>query len=326
MASFRKRGDKWEVSVCLDGVRRSASFPSKREAVDWAARQAVTIKTAKVGTIPDIPLSLLLERYMREVTPQKRGKETEAKRLTRLLRDDLALVRLPCLQSDHLAEWRDRRLSEVSKASVLRDWSLLSNVFTVAIGEWKYLKENPLKLVRKPKAPPPRDRRISELEISRLLLGFGYRREGLAKTITARVGVAFLFAVETGMRAGEIRSLRRDAVKENVAHLSMTKNGFPRSVPLSVEALRLLGQLPKNAEEAFNLKSSQVESLFRKIRSRALIDDLHFHDTRHEAITRLARKIDVLDLARMVGIRDLKILMVYYNATPSEIAARLNAV
>jgi hypothetical protein len=94
MASFRKRGDKWEVSVCLDGVRRSASLPSKREAVDWAASQTVAIKTVKVGGIPDIPFSLLLERYLREVTPQKRGKETETKRLIRLLRDHLALVEI----------------------------------------------------------------------------------------------------------------------------------------------------------------------------------------------------------------------------------------
>ena len=52
---------------------------------------------------------------------------------------------------------------------------------------------------------------------------------------------------------------------------------------------------------------------------------LHFHDTRHEGITRLAKKLEVLDLARMVGIRDLSILMVYYKPTATEIAERLAA-
>ena len=83
MASFRKRWDKWEVSVYLGGVRRSASFSSKRDAVDWAAAQTLTIKAVQAGGIPDIPVSVLLERYMREVTPNKRGRETEAKRLAR---------------------------------------------------------------------------------------------------------------------------------------------------------------------------------------------------------------------------------------------------
>jgi len=48
-----------------------------------------------------------------------------------------------------------------------------------------------------------------------------------------------------------------------------------------------------------------------------------FHDTRHEALTRIARKLDVLDLARMVGHRDARSLMIYYNATAEEIAQRL---
>jgi len=323
MASYRKRGNKVEVSIWIGGVRRSASFPSKREAADWAAAQTISIKSVQAGGIPNIAVSKLLERYMRDVTPKKRGYETETKRIVRLLRDDLALISLPSLKPAHLAVWRDRRLAEVSAASVLRDWSLLSHVFTVAVREWGYLRENPLKLVGKPKPPPSRDRRISEGEIARLMLGFGYSRDGQIKTVTARVGVAFLFAIETGMRAGEICALRRDAVRDRVAYLPMTKNGFPRSVPLSSEALRLLGQLPKLEDRFFGLTTQRIDAIFRKVRARALIDDLHFHDTRHEAITRLARKLDVMDLARMVGTRDLRILMLYYNATPSEIAARL---
>ena len=51
---------------------------------------------------------------------------------------------------------------------------------------------------------------------------------------------------------------------------------------------------------------------------------MHFHDSRHEAITRLAKKLNVLDLARMTGIRDLKILNVYYNETAESMAARLD--
>ncbi|GHT91776.1 hypothetical protein FACS1894116_00890 [Betaproteobacteria bacterium] len=201
--------------------------------------------------------------------------------------------------------------------------ALLSHVFTVAVRDWQILPENPLSGVRRPKTALPRDRRINDDEIERLLYTFGYEAAKPVKTIIARVGAAFLFAIETGMRAGEICSLKWVNISGVVAKLEITKNGFPRSVPLSKNALSIIEQLPKTGDFVFDLKTSQVDSLFRKARSKSLIQNLHFHDTRHEAITRLARKLDVLDLARMVGIRDLKILMVYYNATPDDIALRL---
>ncbi|MDR0716780.1 MAG: site-specific integrase [Azoarcus sp.] len=168
---------------------------------------------------------------------------------------------------------------------------------------------------------------ISVDEIARLVLGFGYSPDSEPVTTTARVGAAFLFAIETAMRCREICKLTWDSVDRSVAHLSMTKNGFSRKVPLSQEALRIIGQFSwfENDSRIFRLRTSQVDALFRKVRERAMINDLHFHDTRHEAITRLAQKIMILDLARMAGIRDLRILMRYYNAKPQDIALRLDS-
>lgn len=77
-------------------------------------------------------------------------------------------------------------------------------------------------------------------------------------------------------------------------------------------------------ESVFGLSKSALDNLFRRARDRAGIMNLHFHDTRHEAITRLAKKLNVLDLARMVGHKDVKQLMVYYNATAEEIAQQLD--
>ena len=76
-------------------------------------------------------------------------------------------------------------------------------------------------------------------------------------------------------------------------------------------------------EPIFNLDSGTASRMFAVAIKNTGLKDLHFHDTRHEAITRLARKVDVLDLARMVGHRDINSLRVYYNATASEIASRL---
>ena len=51
--------------------------------------------------------------------------------------------------------------------------------------------------------------------------------------------------------------------------------------------------------------------------------DLHFHDARHEGITRLAAVLSVLELARAVGHRDLRMLQTYYNESAEDIAKKL---
>ncbi|MEW6314614.1 MAG: site-specific integrase [Pseudomonadota bacterium] len=176
--------------------------------------------------------------------------------------------------------------------------------------------------------PVARDRRISENEIERLLFALGYDYANPPVTATARVGAALLFAIETAMRAGEICGLTRDRIDldARVATLPMTKNGSARKVPLSAEALRLLRQVmaAHDDDRAFAITTQQIDALFRKAKSRAMIADLHFHDSRAEALTRLARKVDVLTLARISGHRDLKMLMVYYRESAEDIARKLD--
>jgi integrase len=130
------------------------------------------------------------------------------------------------------------------------------------------------------------------------------------------------------MRAGEICALIPEWVEGSVAHLpaDIIKNGFKRDVPLSKRALELLSYLPKPDEgkPLFGLSLKSLDALFRKVKDRCAIVDLTFHDTRHEAITRLAKKLNVLELARMVGHSDLRMLQVYYNETAAEIATCLD--
>ncbi|MGE8450918.1 MAG: tyrosine-type recombinase/integrase, partial [Pseudomonadales bacterium] len=110
-----------------------------------------------------------------------------------------------------------------------------------------------------------------------------------------------------------------------VAHLPLTKNGGARDVPLSSRAIELLELLPtvEAGEPLFNLSDKSRDALFRKGRDRSGLKNLTFHDTRHEAITRLAKKLQPLALARMTGHTDLNELMTYYNESAAEIAAML---
>jgi integrase len=103
-------------------------------------------------------------------------------------------------------------------------------------------------------------------------------------------------------------------------------------VPLSSEALRVLAQLKpvtdkREDRRCFGIASTQsMDALFRKAKARAGLADagIHFHDSRATAITRLARRLDILSLARMVGHRDLRMLQVYYRESAEDMAARLD--
>lgn len=325
MASIQKRERGWFAQVRRHGVSKSAAFSTKAEAVAWATMVEAEILSGKRGEVPDKLFGDLLERYRDEVSVTKRGERWERMRIGLTLRDEIARVRLRDFDARAVAAWRDRRLAQVSPASVQREWNLLSNACTVAVREWKWLKENPMREVRRPPQTDPRNRLATDDEIERLLFALGYDYDETPATAGARVGAAMLFAIETAMRAGEIAGLTwANVMPERRFCRTQGKTAAARrEVPLSAEALRLIGQMPRDGATVFGLTTAQIDALFRKAKAMALVDDLHFHDFRHLAITRLAKKLDVLPLARMVGHKDLRMLMVYYNEAAEDMAARL---
>ena len=320
MASIRRYRDGWRAEVARQGTRVSKVFPTKTEAKDWAAQQEYAIMNgAKLAAA--MKLSEVIDRYLREVSPAHRGHRWEAMRLASFARDRIGSLSLGKITQSDISDWRERRLRDVSPGTVRREMVLLSAVFTTARKEWGLIQSSPMADVAKPSEPPPRDRLPTTEEMERLALVFG---DDLS-TRTGRVWQAFLFALETGMRAGEICGLtwERIDLSRRVCRLPMTKNGTAREVPLSSSAVAILERIPRMTP-AFGLSTRQMDAIWRKARGRAGVDGLHFHDARHAAITRLARKLDVLSLARMVGHRDLGSLMVYYNESAADLAKRLD--
>ena len=324
MATYRKRTKGWRVEIKVLGVRESATFPTKAEATAWAAQKETELRSLKGGVSLTHNVADVFDRYAKEVSVKKPGARWEKIRLTALSRMPLASVKLSDLTSREVAEWRDHRLTQVAPSTVNREMNLISHCFEIARREWRWIAASPTKDVSRPKQPPPRDRLITPDEQERVCFALGYVEGGEVETIGHRVDLAFLFAIETAMRASEICGLTHLNVNGPVAHLPKTKNGTSRNVPLSKRALELISFLPKEGASVFNLTSRQLDSNFRKYRDRAAVENLTFHDTRHEAITRLASKLEVLELARMVGHKDIKMLMIYYNETPEALADKLD--
>lgn len=324
MATIRKRLKGWRAEVCVKGVRDSGTFDTKSQAMAWAVDRERQLKSSSDSVDAKATVKNIFELYAKEITPTKRSPKQELLRLNTFCNDPLASVLLSELSAVHVARWRDRRLKVVKASSVNREMNVISNAFEVARREWKWIAENPCKDVTRPKNPPPRDRLISEKEIELIRLSLDYPDDVTPTKQIHFAALAFLFAIETAMRAGEICGICESHIDGPVVHLPKTKNGSARNVPLSKRAIEILDLLPATNDPVFNMTAAQLDGTFRKGRNRSGINDLKFHDTRHEAITRLAKKLDVLELARMVGHKNLKMLLVYYNETAANLASKLD--
>lgn len=307
MAYITKRSGKWLAEVCVNRRRTSKTFPTKKEALAWATEQE------EDGILARHTLREALEEY-RPIAESHRGWQAEVSRLGSLAASSLANLPLESITPARVASWRDARLKEVSPVSVRREMIILGAVFKVAISEWGWARVSPLDGVKKPQPGPARRRGISQEEIDAITENLRSMRSG------PQVIQLFTLSLETGMRLSEMLSLRWEDVREKSVTLRATKNGDAREVPLSSVAREVIAARRGMDPDAVFTASTQVAS---KTFARASVNGVHLHDARSEAITRLSKKLDVLQLARMIGHRDLKSLMHYYAERADVIADRL---
>jgi integrase len=327
MATFAKRGSRWQAQIFVNGIRRCKTFARKDEARAWAAEAEIEIRSGRVASTAGMTVAEMFTRYADEVSETKRGARWERIRLEAIGREEFARMRADSITPEILGQWRDRRLTQVSPGTVLREIGLLTAVFEHARREWRAVTVNPTRDVRKPKQPQHRERLISDDEAAAICRALDYDG-GPGYTVRQRIGAMFMLALETAMRAGEINGLRWDRVdtKRRVARLTLTKNGDGREVPLSARAAEIIeAQRGADPVRVFPVNPGSRDTLFRLACKEAGLEDIHFHDTRATACTRLAAnpKIDVLKLARILGHRDISSLRHYYRQTAEDLAKEL---
>jgi integrase len=342
MASIRKRGNSYLVEVRRNGIVENKTFPiaafktdtrtdkaaekaAEAAAKAWAAETENNILSARHNTTHNKTFGELLMKYRDEVTPTKRGSRWEEVRINMYLKDPIANINLREINSTHFVEWRDRRLQQVSEGSVLREWNIMSNALKRARDEWKWMTDNPIRTVKKPAIPEARDRTHTEEELERMIQCSDYRMDAPLKTKTQLALAGYLLSSETGLRAGELAALEWHEVFMDKGYLKVTglkpgarKNAAAvRDIPLTTRAKEILQQIMLTSSQGsvFDVSQASLDTLFRKVRDRAGIEGLHYHDSRHVAITMLSKHYDVLALARIVGHKNIKELMTYYNPT-----------
>ena len=269
----------------------------------------------------EVTLGQLLQRYVTDVLPAKRGVATEGQRLQRLIRDRLSCLRVNQLTSQAIAGFRDRRLLD-GRRTCHYDLTLIRHCLKIAMNEWGLmLSANPVDKVKMPPSSPARKRRLEAGEFERL-------EEASKQTRNPHIWPVVVFAIETGMRRGEILGLEWEHVDldRRIAYLPLTKNGRSREVPLSTKAADVLeGQRQDNdTTSPFPVTSNGFRLAWDRLRCRAGLSDLRFHDLRHEAISRFFELgLNIPEVAVISGHKDPRMLFRYTHLRAKEIVHKL---
>lgn len=189
-----------------------------------------------------------------------------------------------------------------------------------------------------------RERRLIEGEEERIReVLAGAKPEGRQRPLelheAASLILLFDLALESAMRMREMFTLSGDQIDtaRRTIYLSKSKNGDRRQVPLSsIAAERLRGHRVKgrqlfpwwdgaDSQESLRRTTSLLSRQFSRIFSAAGCDDLHFHDLRHEATSRLFERttLDSIEIAKITGHRSPRSLMRYANLRASTLAERM---
>ena len=326
MATFRKRGAyQWQAQVRKKGQPlQTKTFETRALAEQWARAIEVEIDKGVFvsrAEAESTTLKELLERYLAEVTPLKKGAASETNRARALIRLPLARRYVAGIRGVDIARYRDERLRKVTPSTVKRDLVLLGHVFEVARKEWGIHVHNPVRDIRLPADNRPRDRRLQDGEEARLLTACEQARNPWLLPIVQ-------LALETAMRQGELIRLRWEHIDLNrrTAHLPDTKNGESRTVPLSTTAIRVLRALPRGLHGPvfLGLTTEAVKRAYIRAVRRAGIENLRFHDLRHEATTRVFEKgLNIMEVASITGHKDLRMLRRYTHLKAEDLARKL---
>ena len=324
MASIRKRGGKYHAQVRKSGYPPlTKTFSSLTTAKRWASTTEADMERNLHVVIPDKTLLReLLERYEEDVSPLHKSHQVEKYRL-KTLQTHLGDQRVSMLSPALICKYRDTRLRAVSPASLKRELVILSSVLNTAIKEWGInLQNNPVSMVSLPKVGNGRDRRLEFGEEEKLL------------SVSGELKRIIIVALETGMRRGEILNIKKSHIDfaRQTLLIPLTKTDTPRTIPLSSRAIEALRAQLRGSQNVITIEETTLFSYtarglsgaFLRLCRKHKLDNLHFHDLRHEATSRFFEKgLNPVEVATITGHKDTRMLMRYTHLRAEDLVKRL---
>jgi len=323
VATFRKRGNRWQVQVRRrDHPSITKTFANRSDAERWSRRIERELDLGETIQSPRHELSRirfkdLLCRYASEVSPSHKGHEAERYRLQSISKRPIGQLSLAQLQPKHFSDYRDERLKVVALSSVVREFQLMKAAFEWAKRDLGLLvSSEAVSSIKLPKVRDARNRRPSDVELTALRLACSH--PSLWPIIT--------IAIETGMRRSEIVAMRWEDINwvTNTLHIPTAKNGHPRTIPLTPKATRILEGLNKSDVQVFPISGNAVRLAWVRLKKRAGVNDLRFHDLRHEAVSRFFELgLSIAEVALISGHRDARMLFRYTHLRAETVSERL---
>lgn len=328
-----QRGSTFRITVTYDKKRYSATRDTAKECEQWATLKLLELKTGKAqleqGIMPALPFKQLCEKYYIEKGCKLKSGYVIRNKLDNIDRilGALATKSIYDFKPQDIVQWRNKRVLEVKSSTALREFAMFASIFSYAQKELFIIENNVWQIVVKPDKGKSRSQRISFEAQEKFIKHFKWNPEHTPVRVMHYVSWSMLFALETAMRKGEILAMTRKDIKDDFIHLPMTKNGESRNVPLSKEAKRLLSLIPEDQEQIVPVGEKSFRRTWYRVRGEAGLDEINFHDTRHEAITRMVkiRKLPVEILAKITGHKTIGILInTYYNPDAQDLVSAFN--
>lgn len=332
----------WKALVRKTGwPTTSKTFRTKRDAEDWGRRtEDEIVRGVYIQRTPSEKMTIAeaLQRYEKEIVPTKKPSTQirEARRI-KLLKAEFGKYSLAALTSEIVADFRDQRLSAGKSNNTVRlELALLGHLYSTAIKDWHIaLASNPVAIIRKPSPGPSRNHRISKADHERLL-------RALCNHSNPMLAWIYIVALETCMRQGEILNLKVQDVDlpRRIVRLNDTKNGSPRTIPLSKEATRVLKMAIEHpmrqdcsliffGEPGRDKKRGpyQFNKAWLDTKREIGLEELHFHDLRHEAVSRLFEAgLNDQEVAAISGHRSAQMLMLYAHLRSENLVSKLDNI
>jgi len=332
----------YRVQIKLKGSDPvTATFQRKTDAKKWASDTEADLRAGryfKTAEAKKHTVGEMIDRYKKSVLPTKGSHKPNQKIQLEWWKNRIGKYTLAEATPALIAECRDELLAGITRlkkkrspATVNRYLAALSHCFTIAVKEWGWLDDSPMRKVSKGKEARGRVRFLSDDERISLL-------EACKESSNSLLYPVVVIALSTGARQGEILSLKWDQVdiQRGVIILYETKNGEIRTLPLVGHALEEIKKLSKvrniDTDLLFPGKNRQQPIGIRAPWERALaqteIKDFRFHDLRHSAASYLAMNGATLtEIADVLGHKTLQMVKRYSHLSEqhtSKIVAKMN--
>jgi len=320
MATFVLANSKTKVIVRKQGYpTHCKTFLKKSDGIIWARKVESEMErglfedTTKAKTIL---FSTVLDKYYASCVARNLKALRFIKAHSNIIKDSLAQLRLIDIDSQCLANYRDSRLKNASPATTKIELGIIVRALKFAMNELGiHLPSTPQ--IKYPTVSNSRIRRASKEEIINIK----------ANISNLEINVIIELAIQTAMRRGELLNMQWQHINwiNKTLLIPVTKTDQPRTVPLTVEAIAHLRQLSiQDLGPVFRVKADSVSQAFKRSCAKAKIDDIRFHDLRHEATTRLFELgLNVIEVGTITGHKDLKMLNRYTHLKAETLGSKI---